>query len=172
MNNDMLKRIKRRNKTERPTVERNTSLVQPSDLTQSAQTPASASSPQQPPTTATSPTERSSYGGAPPSPAAVPAESAPSQSAAAGAAAIEAELAALPQISQRRNVRLEADLEERLLSFCQQNDITVETFLEACFVEVEQNARLRTEMVSEAERRLKLRKQAGKLRRVLTQLKK
>ncbi|MEN8443490.1 MAG: hypothetical protein ABG776_00600 [Cyanobacteria bacterium J06555_13] len=180
MNNDMLKRIKRRNKNERPTVERNTSLVQPSDLTQPAQTSASATSPQQPPTTAASPAERSSqgnaprssYGGATRSPAPQPVESAPVQSAAAGAAAIEAELAALPQISQRRNIRLEADLETRLLSFCQQNDITVETFLEACFVEAEQNARLRTEMVSEAERRLKLRKQAGKLRRVLTQLKK
>lgn len=142
---DMLSRIKRRNT--RPTVERDTSLVQ---TTESAPAPAPASS----------------------SPVAAPVPAAPVQSAAAGATAIEAELASLPQVSQRRNIRLEVELESRLLTFCQENEITVETFLESCFVEAEQNARLKTELVTEASRRLKLRKQAGKLRRVLSQLRK
>ena len=151
----MLSRIKRRNKTERPTVERDTSLVQPSDFTESI--PSSASS--TPLTEAT------------PAPAAS-VESTPVQSAAAGATAIEAELAEMPQVGARRNIRLEVELERRLLSFCQENDVTVETFLEACFVEVEQNARTRAELVEEAQRRLKQRKHAGKLRRVLSQLRK
>lgn len=171
MSGDMLSRIKRRNKNERPTVERNTSLVQPSDLAQPTQT--SPLSPiQPPPSTAASGKMRSPGEEATTLPASNSPVIAPDQSAAAGATAIEAELAALPQVSQRRNIRLEVELESRLLSFCQKNDITVETFLEACYVEAEQNARLKTEMVNEAKRRLKQRKQAGKLRRVLSQLKK
>ena len=161
---DMLNRIKRRNT--RPTVERNTSLVQPTESAQAAEaiSPAPA---------AAVPEELTP---APQPPAAILSRrgsaNAPVQSAAAGATAIEAELAALPQISQRRNIRLEVDLEERLVNFCQENDITVETFLEACFVEAEQNTRFRTEMATEAKSRVKLRKQAGKLRRVLSQLRK
>ncbi|EDX82886.1 hypothetical protein S7335_64 [Synechococcus sp. PCC 7335] len=172
MSGDMLSRIKRRNKNERPTVERNTSLVQPSDVAQPAQAPASASPMQFPPTTVASPEVRSPNEIAASPSASNSATIAPAQSAAAGATAIEAELAALPQVSQRRNIRLEVNLESRLLSFCQENGITVETFLEACYVEAEQNARLRTEMIDEAKHRLKQRKQAGKLRRVLSQLKK
>lgn len=189
--NDMLKRIKRRNKNERPSVERNTSLVQPSELAQTDETSTSTllSSPA-PAAESVIPAEtaRSSDGGAVPTPrettpsalaqplpqriASPSTEAAPAQSAAAGATAIEAELATLPQVSTRRNIRLEVELESRLLTFCQANDITVETFLEACFVEAEQNARTRTEIVNEAKHRLKQRKQAGKLRRVLSQLKK
>ena len=181
--NDMLKRIKRRNKNERPSVERNTSLVQPSELAQTNESSTSTllSSPA-PAAESVIPAEtaRSSDGGAVPTPreitpkaiASSSTEAAPAQSAAAGATAIEAELATLPQVSTRRNIRLEVELESRLLTFCQANDITVETFLEACFVEAEQNARTRTEIVNEAKRRLKQRKQAGKLRRVLSQLKK
>ena len=174
MSGDMLSRIKRRNT--RPTVERDTSLVQATETTQPAQTtstptpPSANSEPEERSPESTPP--RSSEGGAMPTPAVQPDEIAPVQSAAAGATAIESELAGLPQVSARRNIRLEIDLESRLLAFCQNNDITVETFLEACFVEVEQNARLKTEMVTEAKSRLKQRKQAGKLRRILSQLKK
>lgn len=190
--NDMLKRIKRRNKNERPSVERNTSLVQPSELAQTDESSTSASPPPAPAVVESSipETTRSSLPETTPAPEAIPPSEitsqpnailskrgsanapAPAQSAAAGATAIEAELATLPQVSARRNIRLEVELESRLLTFCQANDITVETFLEACFVEAEQNARTRTEMVAEAKRRLKQRKQAGKLRRVLSQLKK
>ena len=141
MSGDMLSRIKRRN--QRPSVKRDTSLVQSSEKDQTV------------PSIPTLSLEE---------------KSAPVQSAAAGAMAIESELAQLPKVSQRRNIRLEVAIEERLLSFCQENNITVETFLEACFVEAEQNTRFRTEIVIEANRRLKLRKQAGKLRRVLSQL--
>ena len=182
--NDMLKRIKRRNKNERPSVERNTSLVQPSELAQTNESSTSTllSSPA-PAAESVIPAEtaRSSDGEAVSTPrettppraiTSSSTEAAPAQSAAAGATAIEAELATLPQVSTRRNIRLEVELESRLLTFCQANDITVETFLEACFVEAEQNARTRTEIVNEAKRRLKQRKQAGKLRRVLSQLKK
>lgn len=180
--NDMLKRIKRRNKNERPSVERNTSLVQPSELAQTNESLTSASPLPAPAVveSSISETTRSSLPETTRSPEAIPPSEitsqpnaiAPAQSAAAGATAIEAELATLPQVSTRRNIRLEVDLESRLLSFCQANDITVETFLEACFVEAEQNARTRTEIVNEAKHRLKQRKQAGKLRRVLSQLKK
>ena len=180
--NDMLKRIKRRNKNERPSVERNTALIQPSELTQTNESSTSASPPSAPAVAVgLEDSATRSPEGIPPSeiasqPNAILSKRgsavAPTQSAAAGATAIEAELATLPQVSARRNIRLEVELESRLLAFCQANDITVETFLEACFVEAEQNARTRTEMVAEAKRRLKQRKQAGKLRRVLSQLKK
>lgn len=167
---DMLNRIKRRNT--RPSVERNTSLVQPSESAPSAEAMTKPFQGKNAPPSAV-PEEPTP---APQPPAAILSRrgsaNAPVQSAAAGATAIEAELAALPQISQRRNIRLEVDLEERLVNFCQENDITVETFLEACFVEAEQNTRFRTEMATEAKSRVKLRKQAGKLRRVLSQLKK
>lgn len=155
MSSEMLGRIKRRN--QRPTVERDTSLIQPSESTQPVEAESASSS------TATEVPVRS--------PAPQPAESVPVQSAAAAATAIEDELTTLPQVSQRRNIRIEVDLEGRLLSFCQENSITVDTFLEACFVEAEQNSRFKTEMISEAKSRLSLRKQAGKLRRVLSQLK-
>ena len=164
MSSEMLSRIKRRN--QRPTVERDTSLVQSTETTQPTSLSATADLAEQSSAAmpAVQPSEKETVRS--------PNETAPAQSAAAGATAIEVELAALPQVSQRRNIRLEVELEGRLLSFCQQNEITVETFLEACFVEAEQNTQFRTELVAEAERRLKQRKQAGKLRRVLSQLKK
>ncbi|MBE9064484.1 hypothetical protein [cf. Phormidesmis sp. LEGE 11477] len=171
MSDDMLRRIKRRNKTARPSVERDTSLIKPSDLTQPVQSSLPVSTQPLPTATAASSEVRSPVVAPTPSPAHQSAEIAPTQSAAAGATAIEAELATLPQVSQRRNIRLEVELESLLLSFCQENDITVETFLEACFVEAEQNARFKAEMVTEAQRRVQQRKQAGKLRRVLSQLK-
>ena len=86
------------------------------------------------------------------------------------AASIEAQLERLPEVTSRRSVRLEKSLFEELSSFCQQHGITMETFLEASYVIALGNPSLQSQIVIEAQRRMEDRKQAGKLRRVLTQL--
>ena len=86
------------------------------------------------------------------------------------AASIEAQLAELPEVTSRRSVRLEKSLFEELSSFCQQHGITMETFLEASYVVASGDSMLQPQIVAEAQRRMEDRKQAGRLRRVLTQL--
>lgn len=86
------------------------------------------------------------------------------------AASIEAQLAALPEVTSRRSVRIEKSLFEELSTFCQQHGITIETFLEASYIAASADQDLQSQIVTEAQRRMEERKQAGKLRRVLTQL--
>lgn len=86
------------------------------------------------------------------------------------AASIEAQLEKLPEVTSRRSVRLEKSLFEALSTFCQQHGITMETFLEAGYMVASDNPTLQSQIVAEAQRRMEDRKQAGRLRRVLTQL--
>lgn len=86
------------------------------------------------------------------------------------AASIEAQLAELPEVTSRRSVRLEKRLFEELSAFCQQHGITMETFLEASYVVAFGDSNLQPQIITEAQRRMEDRKQAGKLRRILTQL--
>lgn len=100
-----------------------------------------------------------------------PAEGARAQlSSTDAAASIEAQLAELPEVTGRRTIRIEKNLFEELSNFCQQHGITIETFLEAGYVVALTEETLQAQIISEAQRRMKERKQAGKLRRVLTQL--
>lgn len=86
------------------------------------------------------------------------------------AASIEAQLEKLPEVTSRRSVRLEKSLFEELSTFCQQHGITMETFLEAGYVVALEDRNLQSQIITEAQRRMEDRKQAGKLRRVLAQL--
>ncbi|PZO52319.1 MAG: hypothetical protein DCF15_13970 [Phormidesmis priestleyi] len=86
------------------------------------------------------------------------------------AASIEAKLAALPEVTSRRSVRIEKSLFESLSTFCQQHGITIETFLEASYIASSAEPELQSQIVIEAQRRMEERKQAGKLRRILAQL--
>lgn len=86
------------------------------------------------------------------------------------AASIEAQLEKLPEVTSRRSVRLEKSLFEELSTFCQQHGITMETFLEAAYVVALEDRNLQSQIITEAQRRMEDRKQAGKLRRVLAQL--
>lgn len=81
-------------------------------------------------------------------------------------------LEACPKISPRRNIRLEESLNEKIQEFCQEEDITIETFVEACFLACEQDSDLKSCITTEARQRLAQRKEAGKLRRLYSQLEK
>lgn len=83
---------------------------------------------------------------------------------------LDADLAALPQVAARRNIRLEAGLDESLSYFCYRSGITIETFLEAAYLACEQDAKLRKAAIAEAKQRLQRRKEAGKLRRLYSQM--
>lgn len=86
------------------------------------------------------------------------------------AASIEAQLEKLPEVTSRRSVRLEKSLFEELSGLCQQYGITMETFLEASYVISSSDSDVERQIIVEAQRRMEDRKQAGRLRRVLTQL--
>ena len=85
---------------------------------------------------------------------------------------LQAQLDALPQVGDRRNVRLEASIDTRLPEFCNQNNVTIETFLEAAFLACNRDAQMRESVLAEAQERLQERKQAGQLRRLQSQLRK
>lgn len=85
---------------------------------------------------------------------------------------LQAQLDALPQVGDRRNVRLETSIDTRLPEFCNQNNVTIETFLEAVFLACSRDAELKAIVLEEARERLQQRKRAGQLRRLQSQLKK
>lgn len=83
---------------------------------------------------------------------------------------LKKKLEAYPQIAPRRNIRLEESINQRIQQFCQEENVSIETFLEACFLACEQDLKLRQMITEEAKRRIEHRKQAGKLRRLYSQL--
>jgi hypothetical protein len=140
MNNEMLNRIK--NRSQRPTVKRDTSL-EPSEPQQPSETlPASHQTSEQ---ESTSKTE---------------------------AEQLKQQLEACPKIAPRRNIRLEESLNQKIQQFCHEEQITMETFLEACFLACEQDDELKHLVTQEARKRVEQRKEAGKLRRLFSQLEK
>lgn len=136
MSDDMLSRIRKRRK--RPSVRRDTSLVNQgkAEESQSKPTPPEPTSPQ------------------------------------AQLNDLQAQIDALPQVGDRRNVRLETSIDTELPQFCSQNNVTIETFLEAAFLACSQDAELKASVLEAAQARLQQRKQAGQLRRLQSQLKK
>jgi hypothetical protein len=85
-------------------------------------------------------------------------------------AALSEQIDALPQVAARRNIRLEATLDKALDRFCDNAGITIETFLEAAYLVCEQDADLRKSLLEVAGDRFQQRKEAGKLRRLYSQL--
>ena len=77
----------------------------------------------------------------------------------------------LPENGKRLAVHLEKELRNELVSYCNQEEITPETFVEASLVILKQHPELRLEIANEARSRLLLRKRAGFIRRTISMLK-
>ena len=85
---------------------------------------------------------------------------------------LEEQLDQMPKVAQRRNIRLEESIDEAMQDLCNQEDITIETFLEACYLVCDRSPEFKAAVLQEATERLQQRKEAGKLRRLYSQLKK
>ena len=83
---------------------------------------------------------------------------------------LQTELSQLPENGKRLAVHLEKELRNELVSYCNQEEITPETFVEASLVILKQHQEIKAEIVSEARSRLSLRKRAGFLRRTISML--
>lgn len=83
---------------------------------------------------------------------------------------LKAELAQYPQTKRHSAIVLEAALDDQLTQFCKQQQITVEVFLEAAWTLALGQPKLLEELKVEARQRYLKRKQAGKLRRLITML--
>lgn len=83
---------------------------------------------------------------------------------------LKAELAKLPETQRHSAIVLEKSLDQELTRYCKEHRITVEVFLEAAWIQASIDADLMEKIVSEAKRRYKSRKEAGKLRRLITML--
>ena len=84
---------------------------------------------------------------------------------------LETELSQLPENGKRLAVHLEKELRNELVSYCNQVEITPETFIEASLVILKQHPQIKSEIVDEARSRLSLRKRAGFIRRTISMLK-
>jgi hypothetical protein len=87
-------------------------------------------------------------------------------------AELKAELAKIPSTRRHSAIVLEDDLDRRLTQFCKDNRITVETFLEAAWILAEQDESVSKKILAEAQHRYTQRKEAGRLRRLITTLQK
>ena len=81
------------------------------------------------------------------------------------------ELSSYPPTIRRSAIVIEQQIEKELKQFCDDNKITIELFLEAAW-QVSQNSPLRTAILNEAQIRYRKRKEVGRLKRLITQLKK
>jgi hypothetical protein len=80
------------------------------------------------------------------------------------------DLSGLIQVADRRQIRLEVSIDSDLETLCRAQKITVETLLEAAYLEIEDNPDLKSRVIAAAKVRLSARKRAGNLRRIQTQL--
>lgn len=91
---------------------------------------------------------------------------------ASSATPLDQRLDQLIQVAPRRNIRLEESLDKEIERFVYDQNLTIETLLEACYLELKQNPDLRDHVLAEASKRLAERKEAGKLRRIYSQMQK
>ncbi|OKH44325.1 hypothetical protein NIES30_23065 [Phormidium tenue NIES-30] len=85
---------------------------------------------------------------------------------------MEDQLGQLIQVAPRRNIRLEENLDKEIERFVQDQDLTIDTLLEACYLILQEDSELQARVVSQALERLAERKEAGKLRRIYSQMQK
>lgn len=83
---------------------------------------------------------------------------------------LEELLASFPEIAARIPVRLEAPIKDELDELCNREKITIETLLEAFYVTCKDKDSTMRQVVKEAKKRLKSRKEAGNIRSSLTKL--
>ena len=151
---DMLARIKSR--SQRPKVARDTSLASPGQDSQALESVEMAPSP-------SAAAEPAHLQEPPQSAAGLPGVATPS---------LKDQLAQLIQVAPRRNIRLEETLDKEIERFVQDQDLTIETLLEACYLILQEDSELQARVVSQASERLAERKEAGKLRRIYSQMQK
>ncbi|BAY95883.1 MULTISPECIES: hypothetical protein [unclassified Tolypothrix] len=85
-------------------------------------------------------------------------------------ARLEEQLANFPEIAPRLPVRLEVEIKQELDELCSQEKITVETLLEAFYVTCKEKDSVMNQVLKEAKKRLKARKEAGNIRSSMTRL--
>ncbi len=83
---------------------------------------------------------------------------------------LEELLANFPEIATRVPVRLEVPIKEELDSLCHREKVTIETLLEAFYVTCLDKESVMRQVLKEAKKRLKSRKEAGNIRSSLTKL--
>ncbi|MBD2255512.1 hypothetical protein [Nostoc parmelioides] len=83
---------------------------------------------------------------------------------------LEEQLANFPEIAPRVPVRLEAAIKQELDELCNEEKITVETLLEAFYVTCKEKDSVMKQVIKEAKKRLKSRKEAGNIRSSMTRL--
>ncbi|UBF30195.1 hypothetical protein K9N68_39350 (plasmid) [Kovacikia minuta CCNUW1] len=100
----------------------------------------------------------------------------PAQPAASGIdlelASLETELETFPIVSDKKiGVRLEKDIQKEILAFCDEQDITPETLLEAFYTVCKSKDSLIRQVAKEAQSRIQRRIKAGNIRSMITKLK-
>lgn len=83
---------------------------------------------------------------------------------------LEELLASFPEIAPRVPVRLETPIKDELDSLCNQEKVTIETLLEAFYVTCKDKESVMRQVLKEAKKRLKSRKEVGNIRSSLTKL--
>jgi hypothetical protein len=83
---------------------------------------------------------------------------------------LEEQLAHFPEIAPRVPVRLEVKIKQELDELCNQEKITVETLLEAFYLTCKEKDSVMKQVIKEAKKRLKSRKEAGNIRSSITRL--
>jgi hypothetical protein len=79
-------------------------------------------------------------------------------------------LASFPEISPRIPVRLEVPIKEEIDQLCAQEKITIETLLEAFYITCQDKDAVMKQVLKEAKKRLRNRKEAGNIRSSMTRL--
>jgi hypothetical protein len=79
-------------------------------------------------------------------------------------------LANFPEIAPRVPVRLETPIKQELDELCNREKVTIETLLEAFYVTCKDKESVMKQVILEAKKRLKSRKEAGNIRSSLTKL--
>jgi hypothetical protein len=85
---------------------------------------------------------------------------------------LKAQLAKFPPTRRHSAIVLDQDIDQELTRFCKDQGVTVEVFLEAAWLLTSAEPELMKAVMAEALRRYKARKIAGKLRRLITMLRK
>jgi hypothetical protein len=83
---------------------------------------------------------------------------------------LKAELAKISETHRHSAIVLEKELDQTLTRYCKDNRITIEVFLEAAWIQASSNPDAMAEILAEAKRCYGDRKQAGKLRRLITMI--
>lgn len=108
----------------------------------------------------------------PSSEAVTPDDTTPKENTGATLEELKQELAKLPNTRRHSAIVLEEEIDTNLTRFCKDQGITVEVFLEAAWMLADAEEAVMSQIMAEAKRRYKQRKQAGKLRRLITMLEK